>query len=107
MALYLLAIRLIELGLGKNIDKLCREYEDGMSLQTSDSFAQEYEVASFHIETLSREVGVNYSYAAHSCLKFKFQQPAKKSFENPQFRKAFFSDVVAPVQALLDATREL
>ncbi|KAF9694075.1 hypothetical protein EKO04_007777 [Ascochyta lentis] len=107
MAVYTLAIRLIELGIGKSFQELQQDFEDSMALPPSTSPMREFEVALHHIETLNHEVGINYSNAVKSCLKFKFFESPKKSFENRAFRRAFFHDVVAPIQALLDATLDL
>jgi hypothetical protein len=53
------------------------------------------------------DVGINYANAVKRCLEFLFLEPPTNSFQYVTFRKAFFNDVVAPVQAMLNATLEI
>jgi hypothetical protein len=109
ITLYTLAIRLIELGLNKPFDRLRREYRAATSTNTlpqdaaATSPIEDFNVAKDQIEELMLDSSMSYAYAVDRCLSFLFPgPPARNTFEYGPFRKAFFEDVVAPIQAVFD-----
>ncbi|KAJ4362104.1 hypothetical protein N0V95_001561 [Ascochyta clinopodiicola] len=104
--LYTLAIRLMEVGLEKDFDKLRQEYEEDFPPEPSGTPISDLEIAQYHIDSLSYDGGINYRNAVESCLKFLFPGPSEKCFHYVPFRKAFFNAVVAPVQNVYDAIDE-
>ena len=106
MALYTLAIRLIELGMNKNLGRLRVKYEKAHGLQPLSSVDRDSAVASHYADQLHLDFGINYQNAIKRCLKFQFPDPPENSFSYVTFRRDFFDDVVAPVQALLNVSLE-
>jgi hypothetical protein len=109
ITLYNLAIRLIELGLNKPFDRLRREYRAAISTDTSPHDAaapspvEDFNIAKDQIEELMLDSSMSYAYAVDRCLSFLFPgPPARNTFEYGPFRKAFFEDVIAPIQAVFD-----
>jgi len=103
--LYSLAMRLIELGVGKTFEKLRREYRGANSVNAAAaaiSPIEDYKIAKEQIEELMLD-SESYAYAVDRCLRFLFPgPPARNTFEYVVFRKTFFDDVVAPIQAVFD-----
>jgi len=76
--------------------------EVGIAPAEPDDFA----LAIQHADQIYREVGRSYAYAVQRCLRCEFPGPdSKKSFGFENFRKDFFDNAVAPVQANYDAAQ--
>src|SRR3569833_33614 len=100
--LFTLGVLLMELCLNKSFEQLRQENQ-------RDSFAaslgvaapyDDYEIADAHMQSVYLVVGAFYGYAVQRCLRCEFPgRDVTKSFEFEQFRRDFFSYVVAPVQA--------
>ncbi|KEZ42003.1 hypothetical protein SAPIO_CDS6395 [Scedosporium apiospermum] len=76
--------------------------EVGIAPAEPDDFA----LAIQHADQIYREVGRSYAYAVQRCLRREFPGPdSKKSFGFENFRKDFFDNAVAPVQANYDAAQ--
>ncbi|KAK0711814.1 hypothetical protein B0H67DRAFT_491356 [Lasiosphaeris hirsuta] len=59
------------------------------------------------VEEVRSEIGDNYGDAIERCVKFVFpMSETKRRFENPEFRRAFYETVVAPVQATYELILE-
>jgi hypothetical protein len=106
MTLYTLAIRLIELGLGKPFATLRNEHNVSevltQSLQSS-SASDDFVVAQHLLFFLDFESSPSYANAVQHCLGLScFEVTQRHTFENGAFRKTFFENVVAPVQANFD-----
>jgi hypothetical protein len=106
MPLYTLAIRLIELGLGKPFTTLRNEYHASkgttQSLQSSSDL-DNFEVARHQLLKLQLDPSPSYATAVQQCLSLSFYEVSQRNtFQNSAFRKTFFEDVVAPVQATFD-----
>jgi hypothetical protein len=106
MSLYTLAIRLIELGLGKPFTTLRNEYHASkgttQSLQSSSDL-DDLDVAQCQLFKLQLDPSPSYATAVQQCLSLSFYEPSQRNtFQNGAFRKTFFEDVVAPVQATFD-----
>jgi hypothetical protein len=101
ITLYTLAIRLIELGLNKSFDKIRQEYNaTSPSGTTTITPVGDYEVARHQITELMLDPGMTYAHAVDRCLRFLFPGPTQmNTFEHKAFRRTFFADVVAPIQA--------
>lgn len=110
ITLFTLAIRLIELGLGSPFSELRERYRGSTTLKPTQSsqsinttVVDDYEVAKYQIEILCRDPGQTYAHAADRCLRFLFPGPENMStFHYRSFRKIFFEDVVAPIQATFE-----
>ncbi|KAF1924971.1 uncharacterized protein M421DRAFT_424197 [Didymella exigua CBS 183.55] len=114
--LYSLAIRLLELGLNKPFSKLRHEYS---SFAASDSGAEpppaddssvvgDFDIAKALIVELALDPGRTFADAVDRCLRFLFPGPEHlNNFSEPSFRKTFFEEVVAPIQAIYEMTPDL
>jgi hypothetical protein len=106
LMLYSLAIRLIELGLNKPFAGIRQEYygtaSSPQTIDVSDPLG-DFEVAINQITELYLEAGMSYGNAVDRCLRFLFPGPPQgNTFEHSPFRRMFFDDVVAPIQAAFD-----
>ncbi|KAF1952833.1 hypothetical protein CC80DRAFT_596261 [Byssothecium circinans] len=104
ITLYHLAIRLIELGLNKPFSKLRQEYQSSstftLGAPSQASLVDDYDIAKYQISELELDPGITYSHAVDRCLRFLFPgSPTMNTFEHRSFRRTFFVDVVAPIQA--------
>jgi len=99
--LFALGILLIELCLNKTFDQLRQESHSdsfGASLGVT-SPPDDYEIANAQMQNVYLEAGDFYGYAVQRCLRYEFPgRDVTKTFEFEQFRRDFFSCVVAPVQ---------
>lgn len=105
--MYTLAILLIELGLNREFEAPRKEYERDENLQPSTSPRRDLQAALHCVEQLNLDVSINYGNAVERCLNFLFPKPPVNSFSYVTFRQAFFNDVVAPVQAVLETNTNL
>ncbi|KAI8627279.1 hypothetical protein F5Y19DRAFT_477847 [Xylariaceae sp. FL1651] len=100
VALFSLAIILLETGLGKSFKKIWEESGKPFAgFNDSDSWIEYYKVTDDAVEDLYDEMGDPYADAVRRCLKFNF--PGRKSlqhFDNETLQRHFFLGVVAPVQ---------
>ncbi|KAJ2982580.1 hypothetical protein NUW58_g6412 [Xylaria curta] len=113
--LFALGILLIELGLNKTLHQLRNDIDSFHQFHTyieggepsGDISAQDaYTVANRVIdsEDIELELGLSYSNAVQRCIRCYIPGSSSKlSFSHVEFRKEFFSGVVAPVQATFDA----
>ncbi|KAK2766115.1 hypothetical protein FQN54_007630 [Arachnomyces sp. PD_36] len=102
ITLFTLAIRLIELGLNMSFSEVReRNYPiSTCSTPRAPSVADDYDVAKYQVERLCRDPGRTYADAADRCLRFLFPGPEHmNNFGYDGFRKSFYEDVVAPIQA--------
>ncbi|KAF2015913.1 hypothetical protein BU24DRAFT_422224 [Aaosphaeria arxii CBS 175.79] len=112
--LFTLGIRLIELGRNIPFSRLRQDYQSSPSAafsRTSTSSTQaptlidDFEVAKAQYDELCLDPGPSYANAVDRCLSALFPgggggaSMMRHSFENPGFRRSFYEDVVAPVQA--------
>jgi hypothetical protein len=106
IALYSLAIRLIELGLNKPFDKIRSEYQVATSSEPSaqpNNPLDDFDVAKYQISELYLDPGMSYGNAVDRCLRFLFPGPPQhNTFQFSSFRSTFFADVVAPIQATFE-----
>jgi hypothetical protein len=116
MTLFTLAIRLIELGQNKSFNKIKADYWSSMNVPDADATdagaaqvgnnattADDFEIAKSQITELYLDPGMAYGNATDRCLRFLFPGPEEKNtFDYPSFRRTFFTDVVAPVQATFE-----
>jgi hypothetical protein len=74
---------------------------DPTTSPSSDAtLVDDYDVAQYQIGELMLDAGIFYAYAVDRCLRFVFPgSAALNTFEQSAFRKTFFADVVAPIQA--------
>ncbi|KAF2793117.1 hypothetical protein K505DRAFT_245115 [Melanomma pulvis-pyrius CBS 109.77] len=102
MAVFTLALRLIELGRNRTFDQL-RQDSSPRTPNPSPTAIDDFEVAQRQILELSLDEGRLYANAADRCLRFLFPGPAdENTFQHSSFRETFFADVVAPVQAIYE-----
>jgi hypothetical protein len=105
-----LGIRLIELGRNLPFTQIRQEYNasyspayspDPLPAQTQTPTAiDDFEVARAQYDELCLDPGPTYANAVDRCLRFLFPgNAAMHTFEYGEFRKTFFEDVVAPIQA--------
>jgi hypothetical protein len=67
----------------------------------SGSLIEDYRTAVSRLDEVRRIAGSAYGDAAERCIKFSFPgRDILKKFDMQQFRKQFYNDVVAPVQAV-------
>ena len=108
--LFALGILLIELCLNRPFAELRRESQlysqtlsgVGTQRQTTTTIAaiEDYAVAEKLIDKVYLEAGNLYGYAVQRCLRCEFPgRDVTKTFHFQQFRKNFFTGVVAPIQA--------
>lgn len=100
--LFALGILLIELCLNRPFADLRREsqlYSQTLS-EVGTQAIEDYAVAEKLIDKVYLEAGNLYGYAVQRCLRCEFPgRDITKTFHFQQFRKNFFSGVVAPIQA--------
>jgi hypothetical protein len=99
---FTLAICLIELGRNKLLADIRHEYRSVLttSYLQSPTAMDDFEVAKMQYDELVLDPGQEYANAVDQCLKFLFPgNPATHSFKQKHFRKTFFDEVVAPIQA--------
>lgn len=66
----------------------------------SESLVEDYRAVVSRLDEVRRIAGSAYGDAAERCIKFSFPgRDMYKTFDMLQFRKRFYDDVVAPVQA--------
>jgi len=98
--LFSLGIILIELCLNRSFDQLRQEIQADSFSASLGVKPDDYEIADALMQRVYLEAGDFYGYAVQRCLRCEFPgRDISKSFEFEQFRKDFFSYVVAPVQA--------
>ncbi|KAL5370918.1 hypothetical protein DPSP01_014590 [Paraphaeosphaeria sporulosa] len=114
--LFTLAVRLLELGLNKPFSKLRHEYS---SFAVSNPGAEpphaddsnvvgDFDIAKALIVELALDPGRTFADAVDRCLRFLFPGPEHlNNFSEPSFRKTFFDEVVAPIQATYEMTPDL
>jgi len=116
ITLYTLAIRLIELGLNKPFAKIRQEYQTTFNPPPTEpmcptteappqiaTLIDDYDIAQHQISELMLDAGISYAHAVDRCLRFLFPGPAAmNTFGQSAFRKTFFADVVAPIQATFE-----
>jgi hypothetical protein len=111
MTLFTLAIRLIELGQNKPFNKIRADYWSSMNVadaggaqvRNNATIADDFEIAKSQITELNLDAGKAYGNATDRCLKFLFPGPEEQNtFGYRDFRRTFFADVVAPVQATFE-----
>lgn len=99
--LFALGVLLIELCLGKPFEQLRREYHYG-SLSAAFGMgipANDYEIANQYVDKVYLEAGDFYGHAVQRCIRCEFPgRDITKNFQFEQFRRDFFSYVIAPVQ---------
>lgn len=100
--LFSLGILLIELCLNKPFERLRQEsHADNFSASLGVGLPpDDYEIANTQMQNVYLEAGDIYGYAVQRCLRCEFPgRDVTKNFEFEEFRRNFFSYVVAPVQA--------
>ncbi|KAK8111514.1 uncharacterized protein PG998_007971 [Apiospora kogelbergensis] len=100
--LFALGVLLIELCLDKPFEKLRQDYHGGnLSAPLGTGLpASDYEIANQSMQKVYLEAGDFYGYAVQRCLRCEFPgRDITKNFQFEQFRRDFFSHVIAPVQA--------
>ncbi|KAK6834322.1 hypothetical protein PG987_009016 [Apiospora arundinis] len=99
--LFALGVLLIELCLGKPFEQLRREYHYG-SLSAAFGMGipvNDYEIANQYVDKVYLEAGDFYGHAVQRCIRCEFPgRDITKNFQFEQFRRDFFSYVIAPVQ---------
>lgn len=100
VALFSLAVILIETGLGKSFKEICEQFGSPFAgFEDRGSLIESYKIADDAAEDLYDELGDAYADAVRRCLRFNF--PGRKNlqnFNNESLRKHFFLGVVVPVQ---------
>lgn len=109
--LFTLAIHLIELGRNESFSSLrqrCNEALDKSPTGPTRTHLEpkiidDFKLADMQIRHLCLDPGRTYANATHRCLSFMFPGPVEmNTFEHSSFRKTFFDEVVAPVQATFE-----
>jgi hypothetical protein len=116
LTLFSLAVRLLELGLNKPFSKLRYEYRAfaasdlGAEPPPTDdsSVTDDFNIAKALVVELGLDPGRTFADAVDRCLRFLFPGPEHlNNFSQPLFRKTFFEEVVAPIQATYEMTPDL
>jgi hypothetical protein len=68
----------------------------------------DFDIAKALIVELALDPGRTFADAVDRCLRFLFPGPEHlNNFSEPSFRKTFFEEVVAPIQATYEMTPDL
>lgn len=99
--LFALGVLLIELCLNKPFEQMRQEYHnDSPSAMLGTSPPADYVIANQLMSNVYLEAGDFYGHAVQRCIRCEFPgRDNTKNFHFEQFRRNFFTDVIAPVQA--------
>ena len=95
--LFALGILLIELCINKSFEEFRQQGDTGSSATT---ILDDLKIAESKIDEVYNQAGDSYGYAVQRCLRCEFPgRDITKKFEFSTFRRHFYNNVVAPVQA--------
>jgi hypothetical protein len=95
--LFVLGILLIELCINKPFEEFRQQ---GPAGSTATTTPDDFKIAESKIDEVYNQAGNSYGYAVQRCLRCEFPgRDVTKNFDFSTFRRHFYNNVVAPVQA--------
>ncbi|OCL12217.1 hypothetical protein AOQ84DRAFT_386279 [Glonium stellatum] len=95
--LFTLATLLIELCINKSFEELRQQ---GLTGSIATTVHDDFKIAESKIDEVYLQAGNSYGYAVQRCLRCEFPgRDVTKRFDFSTFRRHFYNNVVAPVQA--------
>ena len=95
--LFALGILLIELCINRSFEEFRQQGDTG---STATTMLDDFKIAESKIDEVYNQAGDSYGYAVQRCLRCEFPgRDITKNFEFSTFRRHFYNNVVAPVQA--------